>query len=139
MEFNKGSPSKSWTPVPKKLAKQMNAVTTMVDSTVEIDADMNALLNSVGADNFAAASKINAYHAGNTPIASGMAPLDTTEPTVELESNVQDLFAQPPIVAEVPPLDNAEPTVELESSVQDLFAQPPIASKSTPSCGGDEV
>jgi hypothetical protein len=139
MEFNKGSPSKSWTPVPKKLAKQMNAVTTMVDSTVEIDADMNALLNSVGADNFAAASKINAYRAGNTPIASGAAPLDTTEPTVELESNVQDLFAQPPITTEAPPLDNAEPTVELESSVQDLFAQPPIASKSAPSYSGDET
>jgi hypothetical protein len=129
MEFNKGSPSKNWTPVPKKLAKQMNAVTTMVDSTVEIEADMNALLNNVGADNFTAASRVNAYHAGNTPIVSKMSPLDSTEPTVELESNVHDLFAQPPISTAAPPIDNTETTIELESNVQDLFAQPPVTSK----------
>jgi hypothetical protein len=123
MEFNKGSPSKSWTPVPKKLATQMDAVTTMVDSTVEIDADMNALLSSVGTDNFAAASKINAYRAGNTPTASGTAPPDTTEPTVELESNVQDLFA-----SKSTPFNGGDETVELEGNFQDFLAQPQEAS-----------
>jgi hypothetical protein len=55
---------------------------------------------------------------------------------VELEA-VESPHAQPP-VTRVPPLDNAEPAIELESGVQDLFAQPSIASKSA-SYGGDEV
>jgi hypothetical protein len=58
------------------------------------------------------------------PIASKMSPPDNTEATVELESSVQDLFAHPPIVATMSALDDAEATVELESTVQDLFAQP---------------
>jgi len=95
MEFRKGSPSKSYTPLPKSLTKQMN---TMVDDTVEIEADMSALMNSAQDPHtsVAGSSKINAHRAGNTPASSKKSSfLEESYPTVELEGDFQDLLAQP--------------------------------------------
>lgn len=151
MEFNKGSPSKSLTPLPKSLIKQMN---TMVDSTVEIEADMNALLNSVHeTDVIPASTKVNAFRAGSTPAPSKDSILtEVAEETVELESNVQDLFAQPQDAMDAQADDMsvdsssqeagtadqasgisflegaAEATIELETNVQDLFSVPQVRS-----------
>lgn len=61
-EYNIGSPSMSYTPVPSKRAKTMYA---MPDDTVEIEADMHALLN--GGEQFNPSQSSNAQDAGCTP------------------------------------------------------------------------
>jgi hypothetical protein len=69
----------------KKLAKQMNAVTTMVDGTVEIGERQDTLLNSVGAAILRLPRNQRVSCGQYTYCLSGTLTLDT-EPAVELEA-----------------------------------------------------
>ena len=93
VEFHATSPSMSMTPMPKSSA---NSRYSIPDDTVEIEADMNALLNNM--NNPDAVAKLSSADtststAGSTPFASRhAADMEFEEATRELETNLDDVF-----------------------------------------------
>jgi hypothetical protein len=94
MEYNVTSPSMSMTPMPKRTSEgRMSAIP---DDTVEIEADMNALFQSIKHPELVdqlSASVIST--AGGTPFAKRrLSGSSHNENTVDLELNLQDVLDQ---------------------------------------------
>lgn len=119
VEYNIGSPSMSMTPLPATRAKES---CTLPDDTIEIEADMAALLQTgerrLGSGEFS----INAQDAGSTPfIGKRLAMANDSideDRTIELEGNLQKLIDGAVNVDS----DDAQSSDDMEVDVSDADA-----------------
>ena len=121
-EFNKDSPSMSLTPMPAKKLRATE-VQNLPEDTVEIEADMNALLNGIAPPTSLQTSPLKEM---NEEDEMEVAKTDETT-TVELEDNVEQVLNATEESAVDMSMESttasigAERTVELEVNMQDLL------------------
>ena len=130
VEFHTTSPSMSMTPMPKNSAKSRFSIP---DDTVEIEADMNALFNTLHTGSQEDVDKLSAANtststAGSTPFATRRGSgKDMEDATRELEMNLEELLDQAEIEGDTGEdgndEDDAESNMSDDSQAGDLVGE----------------
>eukprot|EP00977_Amphora_coffeiformis_P003680 scaffold710_cov171-Amphora_coffeaeformis.AAC.49 len=122
VEFHTTSPSMSMTPMPKNSAKSRFSIP---DDTVEIEADMNALFNTLHTGNQEDVDKLSAVNtststAGSTPFATRRGTgKEVEDVTRELEMNLEEVLDKAEDTGE----DDAESNMSDDSQAGDLVGE----------------